>query len=96
MDATINFRTGVAVFRKISAQHVKLDRSPSNHLLLPLTAFAGRCEVLQSLQVDVEDASARNFRCRGTGSYRPLRARRGIRKPRTALQSQSRGSSTET
>ena len=61
MDATINFRTGVAVFRKISAQHVKLDRSSSNHLLLPLTAFAGRWEVLQSLQVDVDDASVREL-----------------------------------
>ena len=35
MDATINFRKGIAVFRKLSDQQFLLERSSSNHLLLP-------------------------------------------------------------
>ena len=55
LDATINFRKGIAVFRKLSEQQIKLERSSSNHLLLPMTAFAGRSEVLQALAVDQTD-----------------------------------------
>ena len=55
MDATINFRTGIAVFRNLSDQQFQLERSPSNHLMLPMTAFAGRESVLQALKVGSPD-----------------------------------------
>ena len=42
MEATINFRTGIAVFKKLSDQHFQLERSSSNHLMIPTVAFAGR------------------------------------------------------
>ena len=51
MDATINFRRGIAVFRRLSERQFQLERSHSNHLLLPMTAFAGREEVLSRIWV---------------------------------------------
>ena len=51
MDATINFLTGKAVFLKLSDRQVQLERTESNHLMLPLTAFAGHREALQELFV---------------------------------------------
>lgn len=51
MDATINFRTGMAVFKAISDQQFRLERSPSHHLMLPLTAFAGNEAVLERIFV---------------------------------------------
>ena len=53
--ATINFRTGMAVFKAISDEHVKLERSPGHHLLLPVTAFGGNGKVLQAMQADQRD-----------------------------------------
>ena len=46
-DASINFRTGVAVFAKMSSKAVQLSRGPGNHLLLPITAFAGRSHLVR-------------------------------------------------
>ena len=47
--ATINFKTGVAIFRRLCEKQFVLQRSQSNHLLLPMTAFAGREDVLSGL-----------------------------------------------
>lgn len=47
MDTSINFRTGVAVFAKMSSKAVQLHRGPGNHLLLPITAFAGRSHLVR-------------------------------------------------
>ena len=55
MDATINFRTGKAVFLKLSDRQVQLERTESNHLMLPLTAFAGHYEALQELFAKEDD-----------------------------------------
>ena len=55
MDATINFRSGIAIFKRLSDQQFRLERSPSNHLLLPLTAFAGREDVLSQIWVTAHD-----------------------------------------
>ena len=55
MEATINFRTGVALFKRLSPEQFRLERSASNHLLLPMTAFAGREAVLEGLRVDAVD-----------------------------------------
>lgn len=49
VDATINFRTGIAVFKKLSNRQFKLERTPSHHLMIPLTAFAGNEPVVQGL-----------------------------------------------
>ena len=55
MQATINFRSGIAMFKKLSSELFQLERTPSNHLLLPMTAFAGRGDVLSSMQVSQRD-----------------------------------------
>ena len=55
MEATINFRSGIAMFKKLSSELFQLERTPSNHLLLPMTAFAGREDVLSSMQVSQRD-----------------------------------------
>lgn len=39
--ASVNFRTGMAVFRKLQDEPLQLERGPGNHLLLPVMAFAG-------------------------------------------------------
>lgn len=59
MDATINFRTGKAIFKKISPQQFQLERTPSHHLMMPLTAFAGNTAVMKNvfLQHGEEDLS---------------------------------------
>jgi hypothetical protein len=54
-EAVINFKTGKACFPHLSEKQVQLERSPSFHLLLPLTAFQGNEELLQSLLVEPED-----------------------------------------
>ena len=54
MDATINFRTGLAIFKRLSDRQSRLERSPSNHLLLPMTAFAGREDLLSRIWVAEE------------------------------------------
>ena len=63
MKATINFRTGVGVFEAVSDQHVKLERSPGNHLMLPVTAFAGHSSVLNAMRVDHPDAGVQKIQC---------------------------------
>ena len=55
MDVTINFRTGKALFRTLSSQQIQLERTDSNHLLIPLTAFAGHHNALEHLFVKDED-----------------------------------------
>ena len=45
----------MAVFKAISDEHVKLERSPGHHLLLPVTAFGGNGKVLQAMQADQRD-----------------------------------------
>ena len=42
MNATLNFRMGVIVMKRLSEQHYTLERTAGNHLILPLTAFPGR------------------------------------------------------
>ena len=46
----------MAVFRKLSEEHFQLERALSNHLLLPMTAFAGCSDVLQKLKVEERDS----------------------------------------
>ena len=53
--AVINFRTGRALFPKISNKQVQLERSPTFHLLLPLTGFEGNPEVLSNAFVESQD-----------------------------------------
>ena len=53
--AVINFRTGRALFPKISNKQVQLERSPTFHLLLPLTGFEGNSEVLSNAFVNPQD-----------------------------------------
>ena len=55
MDVTINFRTGKALFKTLSSQQIQLERTESNHLLIPLTAFAGHQNALENLFVSDED-----------------------------------------
>lgn len=59
VEATINFKSGVAVFKKLSNKQFKLERTPSHHLMIPLTAFAGNEPVVQGLflQPGEEDVS---------------------------------------
>ena len=55
--ATINFRTGVGVFEAISPEHVQLERSPGNHLMIPVTSFAGHSVALNAMKVEQPDPS---------------------------------------
>ena len=55
MKATINFRTGVGIFEAISNEQIQLERTPGNHLVLPITGFAGNQQILKALQVDQPD-----------------------------------------
>lgn len=48
-EAVINFKTGLALFPKISSQQVQLERSSTFHLMLPLNAFGGRTEIVAGL-----------------------------------------------
>ena len=50
MKTTVNFRTGIAGFKAISDEHIKLERTPNHHLLLPVTAFAGNEQVLNAVR----------------------------------------------
>lgn len=56
-EAVINFKTGRALFPKISSQQVQLERSSTFHLMLPLNAFGGQTEIVEGLFVkpDVPD-----------------------------------------
>ena len=51
MEATINFRTGKAIFRTLGEQQIQLERSANHHLMLPLTAYQGNATVMHSLLV---------------------------------------------
>lgn len=51
-NASVNFRTGVANFRKISDQHFQLSRTAGGHLVIPLLAFAGN---ETSFKTDVQE-----------------------------------------
>ena len=53
-EATINFKSGQAVFPKLTQRVIQLERAPTGHLLLPLTAFGGNTEVLNGLFVDAK------------------------------------------
>ena len=55
VDATINFRRGIAVFRQLSEKQIKLERTPNHHLLIPLMAFAGNTPVVENLFVQKEE-----------------------------------------
>ena len=50
VDASINFRTGVAVFQKLGEKPFLLERGPGNHLLLPVTAYGGRRHLLRTVE----------------------------------------------
>jgi len=62
-EAVINFKTGKASFPKLSKNQIQLERAPSFHLLLPLTAFEGNGEVLQAMFVpeNHEDGKVREL-----------------------------------
>lgn len=63
MNARIEFRSGVAVFQKLSNVQYRLQRSPGSHLLIPVTAFAGHPEVFEPLRVPDPDAAVSNTPC---------------------------------
>lgn len=50
-NASVNFRTGVALLRKISDQHFQLSRTSGGHLVLPLLAFPGNERTFKDVQV---------------------------------------------
>ena len=50
VNASINFRTGVAVFQKFGKKPFLLERGPGNHLLLPVTAYGGRRHLLRTVE----------------------------------------------
>ena len=52
--AVIDFRTGRAKFREVSDREVQLERAPSYHLMMPVTAFGGNEEALRELFVPDE------------------------------------------
>ncbi|CAL1141395.1 unnamed protein product, partial [Cladocopium goreaui] len=54
-EATINFKTGKALFPKLSDNQVQLERAPTFHLLLPLTAFEGNGKLINELLVTDDD-----------------------------------------
>ena len=56
VDATINFRRGVAVIRQLSEKQIKLERTSNHHLLIPLMAFAGNKTVVENLFVATEES----------------------------------------
>lgn len=55
MEATINFKTGQAIFGALSDQVIQLRRAPSGHWLLPLEAFQGNQALLQQMQEAAAD-----------------------------------------
>lgn len=54
-EAVINFKTGHALFPKLSDKQIKLERAPTFHLLLPLTAFSGNKAATRDLFVDPQE-----------------------------------------
>ena len=52
--AVINFKTGRAVFTEISPREIQLERAPSFHLLMPVTAFQGNRDILANLFIQGE------------------------------------------
>ena len=54
-EATINFKTGKALFPKLSDNQVQLERAPTFHLLFPLTAFEGNGKLINELLVTDDD-----------------------------------------
>ena len=55
VDATINFRRGIAEFGQLSEKQIKLEGTPNHHLLFPLMAFAGNTTVVGNLFVQKEE-----------------------------------------
>lgn len=55
LNATVNFRTGAPVFRRVSEKHFQLERTSGNHLVIPILAFAGRAEVFEPLRANQPD-----------------------------------------
>lgn len=66
-EAVINFKTGKAIFPKISDKQIQLERAPTFHLLLPLTAFEGNHGVTDDVFVDPkdDDVPVRELHCQG-------------------------------
>ena len=55
--AVVDFGTGQAVFPKLSQEVVQLERAPTYHLLLPITAFFGHEKAKELTRVKEEDVS---------------------------------------
>ena len=49
-EAVVDFKSGQAYLPKISDEIVQLERTPTFHLLLPVTAFHGNDSVRQATQ----------------------------------------------
>lgn len=60
MKATINFHTGVAQFATLSERHFQLERGPGNHLMLPITQFAGLQDEINQVMCD-DDAHVKDL-----------------------------------
>ena len=54
-EAIIDFKTGQAILPKITSQVVQLERAPTYHLLLPVTAYQGHDEAKHLTQVPPDD-----------------------------------------
>ena len=55
LNATVNFRNGTAVFRKLSSDQYVLPRTAGGHLAVPLLAYAGNASVYIESRVSEPD-----------------------------------------
>jgi len=55
LNATVNFRNGAAVFRKLSNEQYVLSRTAGGHLAAPLLAYAGNASVYIESRVSKPD-----------------------------------------
>ena len=55
VNASINFRTGVAVFKKLSVQQYLLDRTAGGHLTIPLLGYPGNESVYRAQSIAEPD-----------------------------------------
>ena len=61
MNATLNFRMGVIVMKRLSEQHYTLERTAGNHLILPLTAFPGRPKLFVNHALNEPDSNVQKL-----------------------------------
>lgn len=60
MNAAVNFRTGVVVFRKLGEQQYQMQRTAGGHLAIPLLAYVGNSQVYKDSSVSVPDPGVKS------------------------------------